>query len=338
MAIARKNIQEYKSDLDINETFDLIRDDLDKVEIELRKNLKSEVYLISKIGEYILKSGGKRFRPSLLLLSSKLCNYHGHRGIVLASIVEFIHTATLLHDDVIDNARLRRGKESANSVWGNSISVLIGDFMFSTCFNLMVRDRDFDIIEVVANTTTSMAEGEVLQLMKEENIEATEEEYVAVVEKKTASLISAACRLGAILGKTSPEKEKALANFGTELGVAFQLMDDCLDYTSSDTNWGKAIGNDLKEGKVTLPLLHTLKHCSLEEKEQIAKVIGDSELEKDCLLKIIELIDKYDGIRYTKMIACQHIHSAKGFLDIFDSCLWKTALSTIADFVAERHN
>jgi octaprenyl-diphosphate synthase len=338
MEIARKNIQDQSAELDINETFDLIKDDLDQVEIELKKNLKSEVYLITKVGEYILKSGGKRFRPSILLLSAKLSNYHGHRHIPLASIIEFIHTATLLHDDVIDNAKLRRGKESANSVWGNGASVLIGDFLFSKSFNLMVADKDLKILQVVANTTTYMAEGEVLQLMKGKDIDTTEEEYISVVEKKTASLISAACRMGAILGKTSAEKEQALAGFGTELGTAFQLMDDCLDYKSEDTNWGKAIGNDLKEGKVTLPLLHTLKSCSDKERDQISKVIGDSDLEEECLIKTIELIDKYDGINYTKGKARSHIKNAKNFLNTFDDCMWKTALSTIADFVVERRN
>ena len=338
MEIARENIQDHRTDLDINEIFDLIKNDLDQVEIELKKNLKSDVQLITKVGEYILKSGGKRFRPSILLFSAKLCNYHGHRHIPLASIIEFIHTATLLHDDVIDNADLRRGNESANSVWGNGASVLIGDFLFSKSFNLMVKDKDLKVLQVVANTTTNMAEGEVLQLMKGEDIDTTEEEYISVVEKKTASLISAACRIGAILGKSSPEKEHALAGFGTDLGIAFQLMDDCLDYTSEDANWGKTVGNDLKEGKVTLPLLHTLKHCSDEERKQISKVIGDSDLEETCLKKTIKLIDKYDGINYTKEKARLHINNAKKNLDTFDSCLWKTALSTIADFVVARRN
>ncbi len=338
MEIARENIQDHSTDLDINEIFDLIKNDLDQVEIELKKNLKSDVHLITKVGEYILKSGGKRFRPSILLFSANLCNYHGHRHIPLASIIEFIHTATLLHDDVIDNADLRRGKESANSVWGNGASVLIGDFLFSKSFNLMVKDKDLKVLQVVANTTTNMAEGEVLQLMKGEDIDTTEEEYISVVERKTASLISAACRIGAILGKTSQEKEHAIAGFGTDLGIAFQLMDDCLDYTSEDANWGKTVGNDLKEGKVTLPLLHTLKSCSDEERKQISKVIGDSDLEETCLKKTIELIDKYEGINYTKGKARIHINNAKKFLDAFDSCLWKTALSTIADFVVDRRN
>ncbi len=323
--------------LGVDEVYNIIKDDLIEIENTFKENLSSRVYLIKKIGEYILLSGGKRLRPALLTLSSMLCDYKGRRHIALGSIIEFIHTATLLHDDVVDNAKMRRGQSSANSVWGNGASVLVGDFFFSKSFYLMVADSDLRILEIMSKTTTEMAEGEVLQLLKCSDINTTEEEYLTVVINKTASLLSAACRIGAILGRVSEEKERALADFGLNVGIAFQLMDDCLDYTSKNEELGKAIGNDLREGKVTLPLIHTFRECPDARGRDIIKTaIESDDLTDDHFSEVIKLIYEYGGIEYTKSVAKRHIEKAKSNLLYFGPSIFRSALFTIADYILER--
>ena len=320
----------------MEDVYRLIKEDLHAVEEEFRKYLHSRVYLITKVVEYILMSGGKRFRPSLLILSSRLCGYTGRECIPLGSIIEFIHTATLLHDDVVDNAQLRRGRASANVVWGNGASVLVGDFLFSKSFYLLVESKDLDILEVMSRTTTKMAEGEVLQLLKSSDVTTTQDEYIEVIINKTASLISAACEIGAILGGAGKEEREALASFGLNLGIAFQLMDDCLDYTSKDEELGKAIGKDLKEGKVTLPLIHTLKVCSGREREVIVSAVEGEELTEEHFREVIGLIRKYRGIEYTRKLAIDYTERAKALLDIFEPTVYRSALLAVADYVIER--
>lgn len=320
----------------IQEAYDIIKEDLIAVELEFKKNLDSDVFLIKKVGEYILNNGGKRLRPSLLLLSAKLCEYQGNRHIPLAAVVEFIHTATLLHDDVIDNASLRRGKAAANTLWGNGASILIGDFLFSKSFSLTVDDGDLRILKVLSGTTTRMAEGEVLQLLKGCDVEARERDYMAVITNKTASLISAACQIGGILGKAPTEKENALARYGMNMGIAFQLVDDCLDYTSSNEALGKGIGNDLKEGKITLPLIHTIKNTTSTEKQEILAAIEANDLKDSQLLSVVNLINKYKGMDYTLSKARQHVEDAKACLNIFEPNIERTALLALADYVVER--
>lgn len=320
----------------IQEAYDIIREDLKHVELEFKKNLDSDVYLIRKVGEYILNNGGKRLRPSLLLLSAKLCGYKGNRHIPLAAVVEFIHTATLLHDDVVDNANMRRGKASANTLWGNGASILIGDFLFSKSFHLTVADGDLSILKLLSGTTTQMAEGEVLQLLKGSDAGKNEKDYLSVVTNKTASLIAAACQIGAILGKVSIDKEKVIAKYGMALGIAFQLVDDCLDYTSNNEELGKAIGNDLKEGKITLPLICTIKNATSAEKEEILAAIESDDLKGAQLSSVIGLINKYKGIDYTLSMARQYVENAKACLNIFEPNIEKAALIALADYVVER--
>lgn len=320
----------------IQEAYDIIREDLKHVELEFKKNLDSDVYLIRKVGEYILNNGGKRLRPSLLLLSAKLCGYKGNRHIPLAAVVEFIHTATLLHDDVVDNANMRRGKASANTLWGNGASILIGDFLFSKSFHLTVADGDLSILKLLSGTTTQMAEGEVLQLLKGSDVGKNEKDYLSVVTNKTASLIAAACQIGAILGKVSIDKEKVIAKYGMALGIAFQLVDDCLDYTSNNEELGKAIGNDLKEGKITLPLICTIKNATSAEKEEILAAIESDDLKGAQLSSVIGLINKYKGIDYTLSMARQYVENAKACLNIFEPNIERAALIALADYVVER--
>ncbi len=286
----------------------LVDEGLKAVEENMAKNSLSEIVMIPTVSRYLISSGGKRFRPLVLLLSARMSGYRGSRAISLASSIEFIHTATLLHDDVVDRAFLRRGMASANSVWGDGASVLVGDFLLTKSFSMIVQDGSLHILEVVSNATTRMAEGEVLQLMKTGNPGTTEDEYKYVVINKTAVLISAACRIGAILGGALPERERALEDFGRSLGIGFQLMDDMLDYTSEEETLGKSIGKDLSEGKVTLPLIHTLRTCAPGDRERIAGIIRNQDRGEEDIRCVIGVVRNCAGIDYT-------IKRAEGYID-----------------------
>jgi octaprenyl-diphosphate synthase len=315
---------------------DLIGNELAQVEDEFKRNLKSKVPLISKIGEHLLLSGGKRFRPSILILSAKLCGYQGRRQIQAASVIEFIHTASLLHDDVVDDAELRRGNKSANSRWGSEASVLVGDFLLSKSFCLMVDDGDLKILNTISRATTQMAEGEIQELMKASDLSVTEDEYLSIVTNKTASLISATCQIGAILGGVDGKKEQALANFGMNLGISFQLMDDSLDYTSTEKRFGKEIGIDLYGGKITLPLIHTLRSCSPSEREKVVEIVLSKSSDERAFLSVVDLINRYGGIEYTLEKARGYVAKAKGNLDCFHPSREKTVLLAMANYVVER--
>ncbi len=318
------------------ELFEFTNNELELIEEELRNNLESSVLLIPRVGKYILESGGKRLRPLLLLLVSRLCGYNGSRVIPLASVFEFIHTATLLHDDVVDNAELRRGNASVNSVWGNETSVLVGDFLLSKSFSLMVEDGDLNIMRVIANATTRMAEGEALEITKSSDINITEEDYISVIINKTAVLLAAICEVGAILANAIPQVEKAMADFGLNLGIAFQLVDDSLDYISHEKEFGKKIGNDLQEGKITLPLIHTLRSCTPEERERIASIILFEEINPKNFSEVVGLIHKYEGVTYTLNKAKDYIDRAKEILNIFPDSPNKHYLLLLADYILER--
>ena len=316
---------------------ELIGEDLKQVEEQFRKDLESDVPLIRKVGEYVLASGGKRIRPAMLLLAARLCEYQGNQAIPLASVVEFIHTATLLHDDVVDSATLRRGLASANTLWGNEASVLIGDFLFSKSFSLMVAAGSLDVLRVMSKATTVIAEGEVLQLLYTGEVDLTEEQYIEVVRAKTAVLLSAACQCGAILGGVSPEQEQALADFGMELGIAFQLMDDILDYTASKEEFGKSIGHDLEEGKLTLPLIHALRGCNEEERGAVVSIIEKDELTPEDFQLVSGLVQNYGGIEYTVEKARDCVANCAGHLSCFPDNSCKAALLDLAEYVVTRN-
>lgn len=316
----------------------LLNDEIRRVEEQFRKDLTSRVPLIRKVGEYVLASGGKRVRPMMLLLSARLAGYQGDSHIGLASVVEFIHTATLLHDDVVDSAVLRRGLDSANAVWGNEASVLVGDFLFAKSFSIMVREGDLNILRTLSDATTQMAEGEVLQLISTSDIELDEAHYVEVVQNKTAVLLSAASRCGAILGGCSVADEESLAAFGMELGIAFQFMDDALDYVADQADFGKECGHDLLEGKVTLPLIHTLNHCTPKERAKIAEIVEQDVLPEADLQYVISLIHSYDGIGYTQKRAKVLVESAKSHLASFAESPAKEALLRLSDYVVTRNH
>jgi octaprenyl-diphosphate synthase len=327
-------MKEKVSPLEI--VFECIGNDLEKVDQEFRKNLKSNVPLISAVGEYLLLSGGKRFRAKLLLLSSRLCGYQGDSHISMASLIEFIHTATLLHDDVVDRAQLRRGIDSANSKWGNEASVLVGDFLFTKCFSLLVQSGNWKILQTVCKATTIMAEGELEELIKTNDLSLTEDDYLSIITRKTAFLISAATQIGAILGEVSEEKERALSEFGMNVGIAFQLIDDHLDYTSNEEEFGKKIGIDLQDGKITLPLIFTLYHCDQEEEAIIQKTIESNPITKGAYFRVVEVIERYHGIQYTWERAKEYIERAKDCLRPFPNSKEKEALYALADYVLER--
>ena len=314
----------------------IIGEDLKLVEQQFRKDLQSDVPQIRKVGEYVLSSGGKRVRPALLLLAARLCGYSADKAVPLASVIEFIHTATLLHDDVVDSATLRRGLASANTLWGNEASVLIGDFLFSKSFSLMVGVGSLDILRVLSGATTVIAEGEVMQLLCTGELDLTEERYTNVVRSKTAILMSAACEAGAILGEVPQNQQQALADFGMDLGIAFQLMDDILDYIATEDDFGKSIGHDLEEGKITLPLIHTLRLCTEAERVFIAGVVERDEMSLEEFRTVSGLVKTYGGIEYTVEAARTCISRCKKHLELFAPSPVREALLSLAEYVVTR--
>lgn len=316
---------------------ELLKDEMSAVEEQIKTNLSSDVQLVSQVGEYILSSGGKRIRPMLLLLSARLCNYQGDKHVELASVVEFIHTATLLHDDVVDSADLRRGNRSANSVWGNQASVLVGDFLFAKSFSVMVGSESLKILKILSDTTTQLAEGEILQLINTCDLEVDEPRYLQVVRDKTAILIAAACQVGGVLAGVDEQKELALREFGLEIGIAFQLMDDALDYVADEADFGKERGHDLFEGKMTLPLICAFAKSSDQEKEEISRIVEAEELRAEDLNYVCELIDRHGGIDYTRQRAADRIALAKRQLELFPNCEARQALFDLADYVVTRN-
>ena len=316
----------------------MIGKDLQAVERALEKNIQSEIPLVPNMGRYIFDSGGKRFRPLLLILSARLCGYKGKEHIHLACILEFIHTATLLHDDVVDDAKIRRGNSSANTIWGNQASILIGDLFFAQSFSLIAQTRNWRVLKVLTEATTKLAQGELLDLVKEGDFSCDETEYLTTITYKTASLIKAACHVGAILGNADQRKERAMKNFGNNLGIAYQLMDDTLDYISTEEELGKTIGKDLTEGKITLPLIHTLQESSRKDREFIITTLKNEKLTKKSLDTLLSVIKKYQGLEYTAKKAKAYALKAKKELNGLSPSPAKEALIAIADYVLERRH
>jgi len=272
----------------------------------------------------------------MLLASADLCGYRGERRYPLSAVIEFIHTATLLHDDVVDGAETRRGRPSANNVWGNASVVLVGDFLYSRSFTLMTRDGDLAIIQLISETTNTMAEGEVFQLLKCGDVGITEEDYFTLIEKKTAVLIAAACAVGALMAGAAPDRVEAMRAFGHAMGLAFQLTDDTLDYVAAEKEFGKAIGMDIREGKITLPLIRTLARCTAGEKETIRGIVERKQATDEDIAAVFGLIGKYDGIPYALDRARTIIADGKARLAPFRDGEAKAALLAMADFIAER--
>ena len=312
--------------------------DMERVEKDIHRHFASDVAMIPAVSGYLISGGGKRIRPLLLIASSRLCGYTGAtRHITMSVVAEYIHAATLLHDDVVDEADLRRGAASANAKYGNEASVLVGDFLFAKSFELMSEDGDVRVIRVISGATKCLAEGEVLQLYNTCNVEVSEEAYMDTIYRKTGALIEACCRSGSILGGASSEKEQALALYGKNIGTAFQLVDDVLDYIGEAKSWGKPIGADLADGKVTLPLITTLKQCTEAERETIAGAIEGDDDVKEKLARVMPILEKYNALSHTMDTAREHADEAKNALaSAFEPSEHLEALSSIADYIVSR--
>ncbi len=314
----------------------LIEPDMGKLEASIDKLVTTMVGFIKEIVNHIIKSGGKRVRPILVILSSRLCGYKKDQHIPYAAIVEFIHTATLLHDDVVDNAQTRRGASTANTIWGNEASVLVGDFLYAKSMELLADEGNSEIFSAMAKTTKSLSEGEILELVKTSEMYTSEEDYFEIIGNKTAVLFSVACEIGALLGKVDNSKKDSLKKFGHNLGMAFQLQDDVLDYTSYDNVLGKRVGTDIKEGKVTLPLIKAIEHANDKQKAAIQKVLKKTNVSMRDFERIRKIILEYNGIEYTIEKTRQYTDAAKGCLDVFNASPYKEALLTLTDYMLSR--
>lgn len=313
-----------------------IRPDLERIETEIERQLTTNVPLISLVGRYIMGSGGKRLRPLLMVLAARLCGYSGNQDAALSVVFEFVHAASLLHDDVVDKAEVRRNKPAANTLWGNPAIVLIGDYLYSKAILTAVGYDNLRILEVLTDATTQMAEGEVLQLIHSDNLEIDEKEYLEVVTRKTAVLISAACHIGALFGEGSPPVEQALRAYGHHLGIAFQLIDDTLDYTGDFKELGKPVGNDIQEGKVTLPLISALRNGDAHSIARLRHIFGSDEIPREGFLEARDLVIRSGGIDYTQRLALEHVHNAKNSLNIFPPHPTRELLLDIADYAVFR--
>ncbi len=311
-----------------------IADDLHAVDALIRRQLHSDVALINQLAGYIIDGGGKRLRPVTVLLAARACGYGGRQHIDAAAIVEFIHTATLLHDDVVDESSLRRGRETANALWGNQASVLVGDFLYSRSFQMMVGIGSMRVMDIMADTTNTIAEGEVMQLLNCHDPDTTEERYMAVIHCKTAKLFEAAARLGAVLAERPREEELALARYGLHLGTAFQLIDDVLDYNASSAEMGKNIGDDLAEGKPTLPLIHAMRHGAPEEIRLIRSAIEQGGLEH--IEIVTRTIESTGALDYTSRLAAKEADRAIAHLPMLPESPARDALIGLARFAVNR--
>ncbi len=312
----------------------LIYEDMRHVDALIEKSLQSDVVLINQVGHHIVNSGGKRLRPALLILVARHFSYSGSQHINLAAIIEFIHTATLLHDDVVDASLLRRGQETANQRWGNEASVLVGDFLYSRAFQMMVDTNSMRVMDVLSEATNTIAEGEVQQLLNSHDPEITEINYIDVIQSKTAKLFEAAGRLGTILCERKPEDEQAMAKYGMHLGTAFQLTDDVLDYSATSSELGKNIGNDLANGKSTLPLLYAMWNSEKKEASIIREAIINGGLGKIDIIQ--QIIHKTGAIEYTAELAQKEADLAIESLDRFSGTEALDAMVNLARFSVER--
>jgi octaprenyl-diphosphate synthase len=314
-----------------------VQPELERVNTSIVDNLQSDEPLVEDIGKHLISAGGKRLRPILVILSAHATRYSGSDHIDLAAIIEFIHTATLLHDDVVDVSELRRGLPTANAQWGNAPSVLVGDFLYSRAFQLMVSIGNMDIMRVMSNTTNIIAEGEVQQLANARNPDITESQYLDVIYKKTAALFEAACECGVRLNSDNNQAQHiAMKQYGKHLGLAFQLMDDVLDYEGDSDELGKNVGDDLADGKTTLPVIHTLKLCEDIDRALIRESLQQGSTTR--LDRIIDLVKQFGGITYTRDKAVAHVEEAIQALDALPNSSWKESLIAVARFSLERNH
>ena len=302
----------------------------------VRRELSSDVDLINRLGEYLVVAGGKRLRPLVVLLAARACGAQGTRPVELAAIIEFIHTATLLHDDVVDDSELRRGRHTANAVWGNPASVLTGDFLYSRAFQMMVRVDHMRVMQIMADATNRIAEGEVMQLLNVHDPDTTEARYLEVIRRKTATLFEAGARLGAVAAGRPQKEEEALAAYGLHLGLAFQLIDDVLDYSATAEELGKNIGADLAEGKPTLPLIHALEHAASVERKLIREAIQHGAADRAD--EVARIVGASGALDYTYERARSESDAARAALGAIPASKYTDALANLADFAISRQS
>jgi len=314
----------------------LVEAELRQVEREIGLEWIAPVEAITTIGQYLQASGGKRLRPTLVLLASKLIGDGGESAVRLGAVVEMIHSATLVHDDVIDDARTRRGRPSTNMKWGNHTSVLAGDWLYMQAFQMTLRTRSFHVLDLLIGVTQTMVEGELLQLQRIGSMEVTEADYMDLVERKTADLFSTCARLGAIVAGADPASEDKLGEFAWNVGMAFQLIDDILDFTAHENVLGKPVGNDLWEGKVTLPLIYALEEAGPEERRMVATVLEDRNYERTPFSSILELIRRGRGIERVRERARRFTEKARALIGEFPESPYQRALCAITELVTDR--
>jgi len=317
------------------EVFDLLRDDLAAIEREFGRDTVAGVEAITEIGEYLRGGGGKRIRPALLLLSSKLFNYQGRGAIRLGAVVEIIHTATLVHDDIIDEAQIRRGRPAANTQWGNSKCVLAGDWLYMQAFKIAVQERNFRILDTLIDLTQQMVEGELLQMEKLGKLISLDEHF-DLIYRKTACLFSVCMRMGGILGGATREQEESLAQYGHDLGMAFQITDDVLDLTASENVLGKPVASDLREGKVTMAVIHALERCTASERKQIETVLQERAFDGVTHTEILEILEKYGSLEAANARALRFAELARNAICSFPDSEIKRALLWAPEFVVAR--
>jgi len=318
-----------------------IQEDLEKIEKSLRKNLNAQLELVQDIAGHLLFGKGKRLRPLLMINSAKMCGYHGNAEseqsiIDLAIVFEYLHAATLLHDDVIDEADMRRGKKAAHKIWDSPKVILTGDFLLARSLSITAKTENIRIISTIANITEEMSQGEIDQLNQKNRLDLSEEHYFSIIRRKTAVLIEGACKCGALFAGASKEREEALFNYGHNLGMAFQMADDLLDYTSDAKTLGKKPGADLREGKLTLPLIKTIERAGKKDKDKIEKIVQAIEFSQTDFEELVSMIVEYNGIEYTQGKALEYVKNAKTCLAIFESSEHKELLTQLADYSIKR--
>jgi len=314
----------------------LIEDDLAAVEELYRAQFDSDVKLVGEIGGYVRGAGGKRIRPALLLLACRLCGYRGKRAVLLASVVEFIHTATLLHDDIIDEATVRRGRRSVNSRWGNDVTVLLGDFLYTRSMGMALSQDNLGILRLLSDVTLRMIEGELLEIERNGDLAIAERDHVDIIQRKTAELFSCCTRIGAMLGEVSAEHERLLAEFGLNLGICFQMIDDLLDFTADEKILGKPVANDLREGKLTLPVIYLLRRGGEEAAEKVSMVLADRGFDRVSRAEIVELAARHGALDEARALAVTYAEAARCALDGFEGSAYRDALVELPEFILSR--
>lgn len=321
--------------LTLAQLFEPIRDDLKKVETEFARHVESHVPLIPAMGKYVQSGGGKRIRPAVLLMCARLGGYTGEQGPLFGSVIEFIHTATLVHDDIIDQSETRRGRPSAHSRWGNDVTVLLGDFLYIKSMSMALSRDNLDFIKVLCDVTLRMIEGEIYQLTKNGVIDLTEEEHLEIVRRKTAYLFAGSSKIGGMLGPTTPEQQQALWDYGFNIGMAFQLVDDLLDYTGDEVVLGKPVGGDLREGKMTLAVIHLLQRDA-RAAMLIRKIVKEQDATLEEWREVRALLAQHRSLDYALRVATDYVERAKTALYMFPDCQEREALMFLPDYVLSR--